>query len=155
MNLQRMVTSAVGTVIVISILLVPMHDVEQTETYFTREPLTYEETFVRANQVRPFCFPWFCDKIQVQYGIKNTDNGVGVFTVTFAFDNGTDRGTENVSVEVQAGAEMTISQNSPLRGISEYSVDVTPPSKLVSHQRTVTKRVNTLSQLSELRRVLR
>ena len=44
MNLQRMVTSAVGTVIVISILLVPMHDVEQTETYFTREPLTYPKS---------------------------------------------------------------------------------------------------------------
>ena len=155
MNLQRMVMSAVGTVIVISILLFPIHHVEQMETYFTREPLTYEETFVRASQVRPFCFPWFCDKTQVQYGIKNTDNGVGVFTVTFAFDNGTDRGTENASVEVQSGAEMTISQNSPLSGISEYSVDVTPPSKLVSHQRTVTKRVHTLSQLSELRRVLR
>ena len=48
MNLQRMVMSAVGGVIVISILLVPIHDVEQTETYFTREPLTYEETFVRV-----------------------------------------------------------------------------------------------------------
>ena len=155
MNLHGMVTSAVGTVIVFSILLVPMHDVEQTETFFTREPLTYEETFVRANQVRPFCFPWFCDKTQVQYGIKNTDNSVGEFTVTFAFDNGTDRGTENVSVEVQAGAETTISQNSPHRGISEFSVDVTPPSKLVSQQRTVTKRVNTLSELSGLRRVLR
>ena len=150
-----MVMSAVGTVIVISIMLVPIHDIEQTETYFTREPLTYEETFVRAKQVRPFCFPWFCDKTQDQYGIKNTDNGIGIFTVTFAFDNGTDRGTENVSIEVQAGTEMTISQNSPLRGISEYSVDVTPPSKLVSHQRTVTKRVNTLSQLSGLRRALR
>ena len=155
MNLQGMVMSALGLVFVTSMLLVPMHDVEQTETYFTREPLTYEETFVRANQIRPFCFPWFCDKTQVQYGIKNTDNSVGTFTVTFAFDNGTDRGSENVSVEVQVGAEITISKNSPLRGVSEYSIDVTPPSKLVSHQRIVTKRVNTMSQLSGLRRVLR
>ena len=155
MNPMTMVKSAVGAVIVVAILLAPVHEVEQAETYHISEPMTYEETFLRASQVNKFCFPWFCDKTEVQFGIRNTDSDVGKFVITFAFDNGTDRATENVAQTVGPSEEMTVSQSSPLRGVSEFSVGVAPPSKLIPHQRTVTKHVNTLSQLRRLRGGLR
>ena len=155
MNPITMVRTAIGAVIVVAILLVPVHEVEQAETYYISEPLTYEETFLRASQVNRFCFPWLCAKTEVQYGIKNTDSDVGQFVITFIFDTGKDRATENVPQTIASGEEMTVSQTSPFRGVSEFSVDVSPPSKLVPHQRTVTKSVNTLSQLRGLRRVLR
>ena len=100
-------------------------------------------------------FPWFCGKTEAQFGIRNTDIHVGKFLITFAFDNGTDRAAENVPQTVGPDDEMTVSQTSPFRGVSEFSVDVTPPSKLVPHQWTVTKLVNTLSQLRRLRGRLR
>ena len=155
MDLTTMVRYAIGAAIVVAILLAPVHEVEQVETYYISEPLTYEETFRRASQVNRFCFPWFCDRTEVQYGIRNTDSDVGKFLITFAFDNGTDRATENVPQTVGSGEESTVSQTSPFRGVSEFSVGVAPPSKLVPHQRTVTKRVNTLSQLRRLRAGLR
>ena len=40
MNPMTMVKSAVGTVIVVAILLAPVHEVEQAETYYISEPLT-------------------------------------------------------------------------------------------------------------------
>ena len=132
-----------------------MHEVEQTETYYVSEPLTYEETFLRASQVNRFCFPWRCEKTEVQYSIKNTDNAMGTFVINFAFDDGRDRATENVSLMIGPGEELTVSQTSPFKEVSEFSVSVAPPSKLVPHQRSVTKRVSTLSQLGELRRSLR
>ena len=128
---------------------------EQAETYYISEPLTYEKTFLRASQVNRFCFPGFCDKTEIQYGIRNSDSNVGQFLITFAFDNGKDRATENVRQTVGTGEEMTVSQTSPFRGVSEFSVGVAPPSKLVPHQRTVSKHVNTLSQLRRLRAGLR
>ena len=155
MNPITMVEYAIGAVIAVAILLAPVHEVEQVETYYISEPLTYEETFLRPSQVNRFCFPWFCDKTEVQFGIRNTDSDVGNFVITFAFDNGKDRATENVPQTLGSGEELTVSQTSPFRGISEFTVGVAPPSKLVPHQRTVTKHVNTLSQMWELRRGLR
>ena len=81
--------------------------------------------------------------------------GLGIFLITFALDNGTDRATENVPQTVGPGEEMTVSQTSPFRGVSEFPVGVAPPSKLVPHQRTVTNHVNTLSLLRRLRGGLR
>ena len=75
-----------------------------------------------------FCFPWFCDKTEVPFDIRNTDNDVGKFLIIFAFDNGTDRATENLPQTVGRGEEMTVSQTSPFRGVSEFSVCAAPPS---------------------------
>ena len=90
-----------------------------------------------------------------KFGIRNTDSDVGKFLITFAFDNGTDRATENVPQTVGPGGKMTASLTSPFRGVSEFSFGVAPPSKLVPHQRTVTNHVNTLSLLRRLRGGLR
>ena len=57
MNPITMVGSAIGAVIVVAILLAPVHEVEQAETYYISEPLTYEETFLRASQVNRVLFP--------------------------------------------------------------------------------------------------
>ena len=98
-----------------------------------------------ASQVGRFCFPWICGKTEAQFGIRNTDSHMGKFLTTFAFDNGTDRSTENVPLMVGFGEEMTVSQTSPFSGVSEFSVGLEPPSKFV----------NTLSQLRILRGRLR
>ena len=49
-----------------------------------------------------------------KFGIRNTDSDVGKFLITFAFDNGTDRATENVPQTVGPGGKMTASLTSPL-----------------------------------------
>ena len=69
-----------------------------------------KHSFAQA-KLTGFCFPWFCDKTEVQYGIRNTDSDVGKFLITFAFDNGKDRATENVAQTVGSGEEMTVSQS--------------------------------------------
>ena len=39
------------------------------------QPVTYEETSLRSSPVKRFCFPWFCDKTEVPFGIrKRRDN---------------------------------------------------------------------------------
>ena len=144
---------AVFAVIAVAILIVPVHEVEEVETYYTRELLTYEQTFVRESQVKRFCFPWFCDRTEVQYGLRNTDDALGEFHVNFVFDNDTDRDTKTETITIIAGEEVAVAVESPLRGHSEFTVNVIPPTKLVSHERTVTKKVSTLSKLGELRQL--
>jgi hypothetical protein len=144
---------AVFTVIAVSVLIAPVHEVEEVETHYTREPLTYEQTFARESQVRRFCFPWFCDKTQVQYGLRNTDDSLGEFPVNFIFDNGSDRATKTETTTIIAGEEVAVTVVSPLKGQSGFTINVIPPAKRVSHEWTVTKKVSTLSKLGELQQL--
>ena len=89
---QGIIGTEAATLVAMVILLAPIHEVEQTETAFTRETLTYQETFVRERQVTGFCFPWICNKTQIQYGIRNTDDLPGEFGINVVFDNGSERG---------------------------------------------------------------
>ena len=146
-----LIGSAILSVIAVAILLVPVHEVQEVETYDAREPLTYERTFLRESQVTRFCFPWFCDKAQVIYGLKNTDDVPGEFRINFIFDNRIERDTTTKSITIIAGEERAISVDSPIGGKSDFTVNVIPPRKIVTHERLVTKKINTLSKLNTLR----
>ena len=146
-TVNGMVMSAVGAVIAVAILLIPIHAVEELETFFTSEPLAYKETFVRHSQVGGFCFPWFCNKTEVQYGLRNMDEAQGAFNVNFVFDNGSEVATKTVSTSVIAGEEVAITTKSPLKGESEVRINVLSPVKSVPHERKVIRRVSTLSRI--------
>lgn len=146
-----LVQFALLAVVAVAILIVPVHEVEEVETYYTPEELAYEQTLVRESQVTRFCFPWFCEKTQVQYGLRNTDDAPGEFRINLIFDNGSERESTTKTTTIIGGEERVVTVESPLRGKSDYTGNVIPPRKLVAHERTVTKNINTLSKLWELR----
>ena len=142
-----LVQYAVYLVVAVALLLAPVHRVEESETYFTREPLTYEQTFVGKDQVRGFCFPWFCEKTEVRYVLRNTDEHPGDFNLNFVFSNASEVATKTISARAIAGEKVAVVAKSPIKGQSEFTVNVLAPTKSVPHERTVVKHVNTLSML--------
>ena len=147
---------AVAAVIAVAVLLAPFHRVEEVELFFTREPLTYEQTFFNKGQVRGFCFPWvLCNNTEVQYGLKNTDDAPGDFNVNFLFKSDSKVAARTIPARVIPGEEVVVVAKSPLRGESEVTVNVLVPTKDVPHERTVVKHVNTFSKLPDLLRLRR
>ena len=144
---------ALGTVIAVAFLTAPIHEIDEVETYYTYEPLTYRQTLLRNRQVNRICFPWFCERTEVQYGLQNTADASGLFSVNFVFDNDTSRETNTKTITLYAGEEGSVSMVSSLRGQSRFGVNVIAPQKAMQHERTVTKKVNTLSKLDDLWRL--
>jgi hypothetical protein len=118
---------------------VPIVDVQETETYFTSEPYTYQQSLVRVNQVRNF--PWIHEVTQAQYIIKNTDAQKGSFVLNFRFDNGGQTETKTETVDILAGEEKAVAIDSSLNGESKVTLNVIPPNKSITQQRTVTKKL--------------
>lgn len=133
--------AAVVTIIVSLILLsTPIIPIEITETSYTSEPYTYEQSLVRVNQVRKF--PWIYEVTRAQYIIKNTDIEKGTFDLNFIFDNGVDTETSTKTVTILAGEEKAEAVDSPLKGESTITLNVIPPKKSIPQEHTVTKNVN-------------
>ena len=147
---QKWIGIAISAVIVVAILSVPIHDTEEVETYYSYEPLAFRETLVREKQVRRICFPWFCEKTEVQYRLRNIDDYPGQFSLNIIFDNGTNTDTVTESVNINAGEEVSVSIVSPLKGQSAFELNTIAPKKAIPHKRVVPKKVNTFSQLDEL-----
>jgi len=133
--------------IIVSILLltVPIVPVEITETTYTSEPYTYEQSLVRTTQIRKF--PWINKITRVQYIIKNTDVRKGSFDLNFIFDNEVDTDTITKSVDILAGEEKAVTVDSHLKGESTVTLNVIPPKKLIPQKSTVTKNVTTWNWL--------
>lgn len=127
--------------------LIPLHDREEIETYYTEEVLTYSESSVQDTQVRRFCFPWFCERTEVEYGLQNTGEVAGDFIVHFQFHNDSESATESATLNVGPGEVGIAKSVSPFEGRSEYTIGVEPPVVRIPHQRTVTRRVNTFRLL--------
>lgn len=136
----RIIGIALALLIVVIMLTTTTWDVPVVETYYTSQPYTYEQSFVRVNQVRNF--PWINEVTQAQYMVKNTDTQKGTFALNFIFDNGTDTATKTTSVDILAGEQKAITMDSPLKGNSEVTLKVIPPNKSIPQQRTVTKKVS-------------
>jgi hypothetical protein len=119
-------------------------DVPVAETYITYEPYDCDLTFVRENQVQKLTWnpPWFLEVTRVQYLVKNTDEKMGDFDLSVTFDNGTDIETRIETVTLRADEEKAVTVDSPLRGVSKFTVNVIAPKKPMSHERTVTKKVH-------------
>lgn len=143
---------AVAAAIAVILLIAPIHDVEEVETYYTKDELTYRGLSFAETQVRRFCFPWFCDKTEVQYVFQNTSNATGDFVVRIHFFNDFSQATETLKSSVAPGDQASVTVVSPLKGRSQFKVDVVPPVVSVPHERTVTKRVNTFVKLYDLLR---
>ena len=131
-------------------LFIPLHEKEEAETYFIEEVLTYAESSVLDKQITEFCFPWFCDRTEVEYGFQNTSTIPGDFVVHIRFFNGTEEATESVPSSVAPGEDALVNVVSPLKGRSQYKVEVVPPVVSVRRERTVTRQVNTLRMLYDL-----
>ena len=130
--------------------LLPLHDREEVETYYTEEVLTYTETSVQDTQVTRFCFPWFCERTEVEYGLQNTGAVAGDFAVHFQFHNDGEAATESVTLSVGPGEAEVARSVSPFEGRSEYMIRVEPPVLKIPHRRTVTKQVSTFRVLYDL-----
>ena len=146
---------AVAAMFAVALLLAPVHRVEDVEIFFTREPLQYQQSFVSKDQVRGFCFPWFCEKTEVRYLLRNTDEYPGDFSLNFVFSKASEIATKTVSTRAKAGEEVAVVVKSPIRGQSEFTVNVLAPTKSVPQERTVVKHVNTLSRLPQLLKLRR
>lgn len=139
MDPRGIVILAVCVVIAASILSAPIGEVQETETYFTSEPYTYQQSLVRVNQVRNF--PWINEVTQAQYIVKNTDAQKGPFVLNFRFDNGAETETKTKTVDILAGEEKAVTIDSSLKGESKVTLNVIPPKKSIPQQRTVTKKL--------------
>ena len=107
---------AFAAVFAVALLLAPVHRVEETETFFTREALTYQQSFVGKDQVKGFCFPWFCKKTEVRYLLRNTDVYPGDFSLNFVFSNASEVATKTVTTRAKAGEEMAVVVREPHKG---------------------------------------
>ncbi len=154
-TLNGLVGSAVAAMFAVALLLAPVHSVEETETYFTIEALTHQQRFMGSDQVKGFCFPWFCEKTEIRYLLRNTDAYPGEFNLNFVFRNASEVASKTVSARALAGEEVAVVVKSPIKGHSEFTVNVLAPTKSVPHERTVVRNVNTLSKLPELLRLWR
>lgn len=140
--MEAKVIAVIGTLIVLIIVTTFTWEIEETETYYTSEPFTYEKTVERQSQVSKFCLPRIiCSYTRVHQGIKNTDALHWTFSINVNFDDGTDIVTKTVSGVVLSGEEKIFRVDSPLRGQSEPSVNVIPAMRSVPQERTVKKRV--------------
>jgi hypothetical protein len=139
---------AIALVIAGTILFVPIGKVDEVETFYTVEPIAYETSVIRENQVSRWIF-W--DATEIQYSIKNADNIDGVFTLNFIFENGKDTKTSTERISILAGAQEVVTEISPLNGVSQVTLNVIPSSKTIPHTRTVTREVTGWDRIWELR----
>ena len=151
MNLIAAVASYAGGILfavgVFVAFLLPLHDREEAETYFTEEVLTYKDSSVQDTQVRRFCLPWFCERTEVEYGLQNTGAVAGDFIVHFQFHSDGEAVTESATLSVGPGEVGIAKSVSPFKGRSEFTIGVEPPVVRTPHQRTVTRKVNTFGLL--------
>ena len=146
------VATAFALFIAGTIFFIPIHEVEEIETYYTDEPLTFEKSLKLETQVRQWIF-W--DATEVQYIIKNTDVIDGVFTLNFIFRNEKDIKSSTKRIAILAGAQEAITVVSPLFGVSNVTLNVIPSNKSVRHERTITKKITTWDKLRELRMIFK
>lgn len=133
------ISIAIGILIASIILSTSTWEVQEEETYITYKPYTYEQSVVRVQQVRKLLI---FQVTQAQYMVKNTDIQDGKFTLNFIFDNGTETKTSTKKVDILAGEKKAITVDSPLHGKSTITLNIVPPNKEISQERTVTKTVN-------------
>jgi len=138
---------AVALLIAGIIFFVPIGTVEEVETYYTAEPLTFEKSLEHEAQVRRWIF-W--DATEVQYIIKNTDAKDGVFTLNFIFSNEKEIKSRTKKIKILAGAQEAVTEVSSLNGVSKITLNVIPPNKSVLHERIVSKEVTLWDRIWEL-----
>lgn len=150
MNAQAIVSVAVGLVIAVILLSIPIVDIEVEEPYYTSEPYQYEQTLVREKQV--IDWPRFWREVtEAQYLVKNNEDIDGIFTLNFRFDSLTDSKTKTDRVKILAGEGKVVTMKSALAGVSTSSLNVVPPVKSELHYRTVKKMVGTWYYLPGLK----
>lgn len=149
-NPQVIVATALALFIAGVIFFVPIHEVEEVETYYTSEPLTFEKSLILETQVSRWIF-W--DATEVQYIVKNTDVKDGVFTLNFVFRNEKEIKSSTKRITILAGTQEAITEVSPFSGVSNVTLNVIPSNKSVTHERTITKKVTTWDKLGELRMI--
>lgn len=137
-NPNGIVALAIALVVAGTILFVPIGKVDEVETYYTVEPVTYEKTIASESQVSRWIF-W--NATEIQYLIKNTDDVDGIFTLNFIFKNEGDVKTSTKRMEILAGAQEAITVTSPLNGVSTIILNIIPSSKSIPHTRIVTREV--------------
>lgn len=146
-NPQWIVAVALALLIAGIIFSIPIDTVEEVETYYTPEPLTFEKSPEHERQVRRWIF-W--DATEVQYIIKNTDTIDGVFTLNFVFSNEKEVRSRTKKIEILTGAQKVVTEVSPLNGVSKIMLNVIPPNKLIPHERIVSKNVILWDRIWEL-----
>lgn len=131
----------------------PIDSVEESEIYYTSEPVAFEKIIQKETQVPRFLI--FGEATEIQYIIRNADSVDGEFTLSFVFNNGQDIKSSTKKVKILAGAKEAVTQVSPLGGVSTVTLDVTASNKLVAHQRTVTREITTWDKLGGLIPIIR
>ncbi len=133
----------IGSVIVLVVGVIFLNSEMGTEsimeTYYTMEPIAYEETFQREGTTEMWQLAWppRVTVPQVQVGLKNVDTVEGEFLVNVSFDDGIERRNKHAQLVLMPGQEETVFVDSPIPGPQTIEVAVAPPHKRVERQREV------------------
>jgi hypothetical protein len=130
-----------GIIIFLIMMTTVTWDVQVVEKYTRYEPYTYSQSLIRTNQVHAG-FLWLKEVTQAQYIVTNSEPQKGSFSLNFVFDNSSTTKTVTKNIDILAGERKAVTVNSPLSGVSTVNLQVTPPSKAIPSERTVTKKVN-------------
>lgn len=135
------ITGGLAIIIFLIMMTTVTWDVQVVEKYTQYQYYDYTQSLIRTNQVRAG-FLWLDEVTQAQYLVTNKEAQKGSFSLNFIFDNGTETKTVTKTVTILAGEQKAITENSPISGVSQVSLNVTPPIKAIQAERTVTKKVN-------------
>ncbi len=138
---QGIIYTGLAIIIFLIMMTTVTWDIQVVEPYVRYEPYTYTQSLVRTNQVQAG-FLWLNNVTQAQYIVTNNDSQKGTFSLNFVFDNGSATQTVTKSVDILGGERKAVVVDSPLSGVSKVNLQVTPPSKAIPSERTVTKKVN-------------
>ncbi len=145
MDARGILITTVFVIIAVMMATTITWEVPEVETYYTREPYTYEQSFIRADQIRKF--PWIHKVTRVQYIVKNTDVNEGEFVLNFVFDNGEETETTTAKVRILPGEKRSVQKDSPLKGESSATLNVIPPNRSIPQERTVMRKVTVLDYI--------
>jgi len=132
------------------VFFVPIGKVEETVIEYTNESLQYKISHVQDRQVPRWIF-W--NATEVQYLVKNADTVDGLFTMNFVFSNEKATKSSTRKITILRGAQEAVTEISPLNGVSNCTLTVVPPYKIVPHQHTVSRDVTLWDRIWDLKAI--
>jgi hypothetical protein len=131
-----------GVILFFILTFVQIWPVQVTQIHYTSEPYSFEKT--SSLRVINKTFLNIIYWAEAHQSIKNTDNIDGTFNLNFIFDEGLEKPSNTVTVDLHHGEEKEVVSSMPISGPVNVpvTVNIIPPNKPVPQQTVITENVN-------------